>query len=1027
MHPTTESTLARVDRLLRDWVAPALHRARHPLTAESWTAPGEPVPFARARAEQYVPHPVGAPWGRAWSTVWFHVTGRVPADWPEPGTRLELVVDLGFDDQMPGFQAEGAVWSPDGRLLKGISPRNAWLPLQQEGGSEVDLYLEAAANPDAYRGSWTTPTAMGDLATVPGTELYRLLALDVALVDTEVEALVADLKALRGLAEVLPAESPRRAQLVEALARACDALDPQDVSGSAGRAREVLAPALAAPAAASAHRVHAVGHAHIDSAWLWPTRETARKVARTVANVLALMETDPDVTFAFSSAQHYAWLQESAPELFERMAERVREGRIVPVGGMWVESDTNLVGGEALVRQFVEGMRYFREQLGVVPTTAWLPDSFGYTAALPQIARLAGFSDLFAQKMCWNDTNPFPHHTFWWEGLDGSRLFTHFTPMDTYNARLVASQLDRASRQFADKPGSNTSLAAFGFGDGGGGPTREMVAQARRTADLDGSPHVELSTPERFFATARAEYADRAPTWVGEMYLEFHRGTYTSQARTKQGNRRSEHLLREAELWATTATVLTGAPYPHQALRRIWRLVLLQQFHDILPGSSIAWVHREAEAAYAAIAAELEQLIAAATTALAGRAGDARDAGGPTPGPGRRRVANASPYPVLGVPAGGIGVPAEPSPAALEPDATGWLLSNGSLQVRVDARGLVTSAVHLATGREVVPPGEVGNLLQTFRDIPNDFEAWNLDEHYQRVGRDLVDVVAMEVDHDGPALRIERSFGSSRVVQRLRLAAGDDPTLHVETQVDWHERHTLLKLGFTLDVQTTDAAAETQFGYVRRPTHANTSWDAAKFEVPAHRWVHVGEPDFGVAVTNDATYGHDIARVRHAGGVGTRVRLSLLRAPMYPDPDADLGRHTFRAAVTFGADLLRAGAQGWALNLPLREVGAAPAAGADQVAPLVTCDNPCVVVSAVKLADDGGPDVIVRVHEALGTRARARLQVCFPFRAATVTDLLEEPMPDHPEAAALAALAAGTGEVPLTLRPFEIRTLRFTR
>lgn len=1018
MHPTTESTLARVDRLLRDWVAPAVHRERRPLTAQSWLVPGEPVPFAQARDAQYRPHPVGAPWGRAWSTVWFHVTGRVPAGWPQPGTRVELVVDLGFTDQMPGFQAEGALWSPDGRLLKGLSPRNAWFPLP-DGGAEVDLYLEAAANPDVFEGSWTTPTVMGDRDTVPDRELYELRALDVALVDVEVEALVADLKALLGLARVLGAESPRRARLVEALARACDAVDPDDVAGSAAAARAALAPALAAPAAPSAHRIHAVGHAHIDSAWLWPTRETARKVARTVANVLALMDADPDVTFAFSSAQQYAWLREAAPELFERLAARVREGRIVPVGGMWVESDSNLVGGEALVRQFVEGTLWFREHLGVQPTVAWLPDSFGYSAALPQIARLAGYADLFAQKMCWNDTNPFPHHTFWWEGLDGSRLFTHFTPMDTYNARLVASQLDRASRQFADKAGASTSLAAFGFGDGGGGPTREMVAQAHRTADLDGSPRVELSTPQRFFDEARAEYAEAAPTWVGEMYLEYHRGTYTSQARTKRGNRRSEHLLREAELWATTAAVRAGAPYPLQALRRLWRQVLLLQFHDILPGSSIAWVHREAEATYAAVATELEGVIGEALRALAGPA-----QAGPAAG---RAVANASAYPRLGVPAGGIGVPDEPAPASVEPDGTGWVLRNEALTVRVDARGLVTSMVHRTSGREAVPPGEVANLLQTFRDIPNDFEAWNLDEHYRRVGRDLLEAVSVErVAGAGStataAVRVVRSFGASRVEQHLSLAPGADPTLHVRTAVDWHERRTLLKLGFTLDVQTTEATAETQLGHVRRPTHTNTSWDAARFEVPAHRWVHVGEPDFGVAIANDATYGHDVARVRHAGGVGTRVRLSLLRAPMYPDPDADQGRHEFGVAVTVGADVLEAGAQGWALNLPLRDVAA------DAVAPpLVASSDPRVVVSAVKLAHDGSCDVVVRLHEALGTRARATLGVGFAYRAVEVIDLLEDVIADHPVAGALAALAPGAAQVPLALRPFEILTLRFVR
>ncbi len=995
MHTRAEATLARADRLVSDWIRPAVVRERRALHLTAWEAPGEPVTFAHARSQTYEPVAIGDRWGRPWGTTWFHAVGDVPDGWPLDGTRLEIDVDLGFDDQMPGFQAEGAAWSPTGELIKGISPRNSWVPLPQTAAGAVDLFVEAAANPDVYRGSYTTPSPMGDLATAGDGPIYQLRRLEIVLVDTEVEALAADIRTLRGLAGVLDPSTPRRAELVAALEDMCDAVDPTDVAGTATAGRAALAPALAQPAAASAHRIHAVGHAHIDSAWLWPIRETARKVARTVANVLALMDEDPTFTYAFSSAQQYAWLAESYPELFERLRARVQEGRVVPVGGMWVESDLTLIGGESLARQLVHGTRWFREHLGVDSTVMWLPDSFGYTGALPQLGRLAGMTDLFAQKMCWNDTNPFPHHTFWWEGVDGSRLFTHFTPMDTYNARLVAPQLERASTQFADKGRTNVSLAAFGFGDGGGGPNRRMLAQAHRVASLDGSPSVEMSTPERFFDVAR-QYADDAPTWVGEMYLEFHRGTYTSQARTKRGNRRSEHLLREAELWATTAAVRTGAPYPADALQRIWRLVLLLQFHDILPGSSIAWVHREAEAHHEAITRELEEIIAASLAAL-GVAGDA--------------VANASPFDRDGVPAGGIGVPTPRTAATLTPDGDGWLLANEAVRVRVDHRGLVTSAVTLVDGREAIAPGQVGNLLQTFRDIPNDFEAWDIDHHYQRVGTDHLQAESVEVVDGG--LRVVRSFGTSRVVQHLTLASGDDPTLHVRTEVDWHERRTLLKLGFTFDVAATDFASEMQLGHVRRPTHTNTSWDAARFETPAHRWVHVGEPGYGVAVGNDATYGHDVTRVRLPDGTAVRVRQSLLRAPMFPDPESDQGAHTLRTSVTFGADVLTAVEQGYALNLPPRRP--AECAAGQHVEPLVHVDDRRVVLEAVKLAEDRSGDVVVRLYEATGARVATTVRIDSPHHEIVVTDLHETPQ---------RLVETHGDEIALTLRPFEVVTLR---
>jgi alpha-mannosidase len=757
--------------------------------------------------------------------------------------------------------------------------------------------------------------------------------------------------------------------------------------------------------------VHAVGHAHIDSAWLWPTRETVRKCARTFSNVLSLMDSDPDVRFACSSAQQYAWVQEHYPELFERIRERVREGRFVPVGGMWVESDTNMPGGEALARQLVEGKRYFVTEFGVEPTEVWLPDSFGYTAALPQLARLAGSENFLTQKISWNDTNTMPHHTFWWEGIDGSRVFTHFPPVDTYNSDLSAEELDRAERQYAEKGRANTSLAPFGYGDGGGGPTREMVAQARRTADLEGSPRVTLSDSRTFFDAARAEYAD-PPTWVGEMYLEYHRGTYTSQARTKRGNRRSEHLLREAELWAATATVRTGAAYPAERLRRLWRTVLLQQFHDILPGSSIAWVHREAERNYAAVAAELEEIVGESLRALVGE-GDAVVA------------VNSGPFARDGVPGVGARVldgPQRDGTVAPVADGDGgWVLENDVVRVAVDASGHVTSAVEVASGREAILPGARANLLQLHRDIPNEWEAWDIDEHHRRSTTDLDGAAKIETvtTEAGPALRVVREVGRSRIEQDLELPASGRG-LRITTRVDWHERQKLLKLAFPLAVHADRATSEIQFGHVHRPTHTNTSWDHARFETVAHRWVHVAEPGFGVAVANDSTYGHDITRTRvddtrdgRDSATGTTVRLSLLRAPKFPDPDADQGTHELRCELVVGAGIDEAIRHGYALNLPERTV-----TGARGIDPLVTVDDDAVVVEAVKLAEDGSGDVVLRLYESRGGRARARLSLGFAHRDVDVTDLLER---------TVGAAQRDGGDVVVDLTAFQVLTLRVRR
>ncbi|BCT75031.1 putative glycosyl hydrolase [Sinomonas cyclohexanicum] len=1030
MHDDRLITEARIDRFFRERITPGIYRRTVPLAAGRWDAAGEPVRLEDALAQDFGPTAPGEEWGPAWGTMWLHLAGRVPAGWGGAGTDLEVLVDLGYTDEQPGFQCEGLAWLADGRIVKALNPRNQYVPLSQLGGGpSIDFYVEAAANPDLAQGWMFQPTPLGDKATSGDAPLYRLGPLVLAERDTAVWELAQDVWAILGLMHELPDNRPRRHLILRALERMVDVMDPHDVAGTASAGREALADVLASPAEPSAHRIVATGHAHIDSAWLWPVRETQRKCARTFANVVALMDQDPDLTFACSSAQQLEWIRDGYPLLFERIKEKVAEGRFMPVGGMWVESDTNMPGGEAMARQFVEGKRFFLEEFGVECEETWLPDSFGYSAALPQIVRAAGSRWFLSQKISWNQTNRFPHHTFLWEGIDGSRVFTHFPPADTYNSDLSASNLAHAERTFREHGRASMSLVPFGFGDGGGGPTREMMAAARRFRDLEGSPRVRVDTPRAFFAEAEAEYAS-PPVWTGEMYLEKHRGTYTAQARTKAGNRRSEHLLREAELWCATAAVRTGAEYPAGELRRLWHLVLLQQFHDILPGSSIAWVHRDAERNYAAIEQDVDAIIGRAARALVG------------PG-GREILLNAAPHARAGVPAlGGGGVVRPSGEARLEravhgsergaspttegATPAGWVLDNGTVRTEVDGDGLLVALVDAVTGRNAIAPGAHGNLLELHRDTPNEWDAWDLDEFYRHNVEALTAAVSVEPGsgaHGEAVLEVRRAFGDSTVRQRLVLAPGA-PGLTIETEVDWHERQKLLKLGFPLDVRADRSAAETQFGHVFRPVPVNTSWDAARFEVCAHRWIHVAEPGYGVAIANRTAYGHDVTRTVRTGdggdgGTTTTVRLSLLKSPLFPDPTADAGVHAFTVVITPNAEIPDAVREGYDANLPYRVVE-----GGRDVEPLVAIDNPGVVVEAVKLAEDGTGDVVVRLYEALGAKTAAELRADFDCVGVEAADLLERPLPA--EAHSPLESAEG-GWARLRMRPFEIVTLRLRR
>ncbi len=1009
MHDDRTLVESRLKRVLDERIRPAVYPESVPLDVAVWHAPGEPVPVAEGLAAEPEPITVGERWGAPWGTSWFRVTGRVPEAWA--GRTVEALLDLGFNANMPGFQCEGLVYRPDGTPVKGLHPQNQWVRIGAPvaGGEEVLLHIEAASNPVIQGPLPFAPTALGDLATAGSEPQYTLARMDLAVFDTTVWELIRDLEVLGELMHELPAESARRWELLRTLEHALDAVDLQNVNATAAEARARLAGALATPAEPSAHRISAVGHAHIDSAWLWPLRETVRKVARTTANMAALLEDEPDFVFTMSQAQQWAWVRDHRPEVWARVKKAVADGRFVPAGGMWVESDTNMPGSEAMARQFVHGKRFFLDEFGIENEEAWLPDTFGFAAGLPQIIKAAGSKWLLTQKISWSQTNTFPHHTFRWEGIDGTRIFTHFPPVETYNCVMSGAEIAHAVRNFKDKGRARHSLAPTGFGDGGGGTTREMVARAARMQSLEGAARVVWESPKEFFEKAEAEYPD-SPVWVGELYLELHRATLTSQAKTKQGNRRSEHLLREAELWAATAAVHTGFSYPYEHLDRLWKTVLLHQFHDILPGSSIAWVHREARRTYERVAAELTGIVTGAQQALAGT--------GEVP-----LVFNAAPHTRGGVPAGAATAPAVQAAATLAArPGGGHVLDNSLLRVEIDARGLVVSAYDLVAGRESIAPGQTANLLQLHPDFPNMWDAWDVDAFYRNSVTDLVDadeVVAYEAPREGgagPEVRIVRSFGGSTVTQVLRLAP-DAPRLDIETEVDWHETEKFLKLAFPLDVHAERYASETQFGHFHRPTHTNTSWEAAKFEACNHRFVHLEEPGWGAALVNDSTYGHDVTRtVRADGGTTTTLRASLLRAPRFPDPETDQGVHRFRHALVPGATIGDAVREGYRINLPERRT-----TGAGEVAPLITVDNDAVVVTAVKLADDASGDVVVRCYESRGGRARATLTAGFPVASVTVTDLLERPLQD-------AAVPERAGEaVTVSLRPFELITLRLRR
>ena len=1033
----------RCKRVMNERVRPHVHHVLAQCDVQAVRYTGEPVnpstflDEARHGGVAFTPLAVGEPWGTTWGTTWMKVTGQLPRN-SGNGHPIELLFNLGWLDWPVGGHIEGMVYRPDGSVIKAIHPRNYWIPLVDDQGKAdqvVDhdgaftVYVEAAYNPNVPS---FTVTSLGDAPTGKADERYVFESVQIAEYDHEVHEYWIDLDIVSGAVEQLDAGSPRYWKLAKALQRSMnifDGADEETVRATLPAARETLEAVMNKPSAPSALQLSAMGHAHIDSAWLWPVRETKRKVGRTIANVLTLLDNDPKFCYVMSSAQQYAWLEERHPDLFKRVQRYVQEGRFIPVGGMWVESDGMVPSGESLIRQLSYGQRYFKQKFGVETHGVWLPDSFGYSGSWPQIARRSGARWFLTQKLCWNDTTRLPHHSFMWEGIDGSRIFTHFPPADKYDSDMSPKDLHYAEQNFKDKDLSDHGILLFGYGDGGGGPTREMTMRAARLRSFEGLPRVEYDNPDHFFDVAYHDMADQAgsemPTWKGELYLELHRKTLTSQQDMKRGCRKEESWLRMAEYCCAYAELANEEyVYPREELDRIWKTLLLNQFHDILPGSGIAWIYRVARKEYAEDIARLREL-----TAEALRAVEASTKTRIWPEARIMQVGRAETGEASWSPVNAKGTVRNASAVAVSHNANSELiLDNSLLRVVIAQSGVVTSICDLATGREIVASGQSCGLYQVLKDEPGVFDAWDVERDAFLAVSDLDQgqIEDVKTDEDGTVhVHVINKYRASTIRTSISLRPGLRQ-LDFHADVDWLVPEKLLKVALPLAVRADRAQYETQFGLIERPIVKNTEGDEARFESCTHRFVRIANEEFGVGIVNGSTYGSDVSAIygpENGPEVGTQVRLTLVGAPKAPDPHADLGHHEFDWALVPGPDLDSTLAAAAEINAPvLKDV--------PDMEPLIGLQNVqgLPVVDWIKMADDGSGDLIVRIYEANGQPACASLALNGPMVGAQVyeTDLLERDRHYQGEPDALKQPGAAEG-ARLDLGPFQIATLRLSK
>ncbi|WP_438432094.1 alpha-mannosidase [Gorillibacterium sp. sgz500922] len=970
------------------------------LAIEAWLTK-EPVSFAERQSGTALGAlRKGDKWGDLWDCAWMHVTGVVPV--AAAGRKVVALLDVNgelcvVDDNGVPYRGLTTKRSSFDLILGSPCKRELAISDPASGGEPIDFWADAGCN-DLF-GNFTGGTIME--ATI-------------AICNESCRHLYYDWEVLVELAEQLPDSAARRAQVVQTLYEASlvlAELRPESVS----RAMDMVAKELNRKGGDPVLEISALGHAHIDLAWLWPIRETIRKGARTFATALRNMEQDPDYVFGASQPQLYQWMKEFYPGLFEQIKERVREGRWEAQGAMWVEPDTNLSGGEALVRQILYGKRFFREEFGRDMKVLWLPDVFGYSGSLPQLLKKSGVDYMMTQKLSWSVYNTHPHHSFYWEGIDGTRVLTHLPPEDTYNSPAAPRSAAKIEKDYLDRGVSEHALLLFGIGDGGGGPGEEHLERLKRMKDLLGLPRVVQESSLAFFGKLEQE-AHRFQTYKGELYLEKHQGTFTTQGRNKRYNRKLETALRELEYAASLLWVLEGAPYPADQLERIWKEVLLYQFHDILPGSSITRVYAESLERYEALSDEVRGLLRQAYARLAGLAGWTKGAAvfNSLPWDRTEWVQRDGSWIRVTVPAMGaraLEEGATPQPQSANAEAAGRTLENEALLVRFDEEGHIESLYDKANDREVLYPGSRANVFSVYHD---DGDAWDFPQDYRERLAGTMRLETSRAYEDGPHAVLEQvyAFGSSQLVQRIRLSAGES-VLRFETEADWNESGKMLRVSFPVNVFTDTVTCDIQFGSIKRPTTRNNQLEFARDEICAHHYIDLSEKGYGVALLNDGKYGHSVR--------GHVMDLNLLRSPLYPDPEADRAHHEFTYAVyPHAGDAIDAqvGRLGYELNLPLTvaECGedTAGITARQTPEPLITVGNPRIMLEAVKKAEDSD-HLIFRLYETAGAHARSSIAFGFPCDTIEEANLLEEPVE---------LLGEKASTVELDFKPFEIRTLR---
>jgi alpha-mannosidase len=999
------------------------------LDIQGWPS-REPVPFILRADGNARTYRVGDTWGNLFDCAWFRFTGKVPP--AAKGKPVVLLLDV---------NGEMCVFEPNGTPALGLTnvssgydyslgmPGKRVLPVidMAEGGETLEVWAEAGCN-DLF----------GEVR-----ENGTIKQAAIAILDETVRAFYYDFEVLLDFLKVLPENSPRRQQILVALTDVTHMLY-QGVPGVAERARQRLLPLLEKRGGDPSLQISAIGHAHMDLAWLWPIRETIRKGARTFATALANIQTYPDYVFGASQPQYFQWMKDYYPSLYERIKTQVAAGRIEPQGCMWVEADTNISGGEALVRQILLGRRFFRKEFGLDVRYLWLPDVFGYNGNLPQILKRAGVDVFATQKLSWSQINRFPHHSFHWQGIDGSTVLAHMFPEDTYNSPALPRSVTKIEQNYRDSGVSEHALMVFGIGDGGGGPGEEHLERLIRIRNLAGLSPVQQESAAAFFDKWRAQSA-RFPTWVGELYLERHQGTLTTNARNKWYNRKLELGLRELEWSSTLAKLLnptairnaaTVVPYPSERLLTLWREALLYQFHDILPGSSIKRVYDECLLRYQDMHHEILGRLGDNDRRLARRL----DTGGmliPV------LVQNSLSWersewvlagdrwlrvnvPSLGYSVIDVGASLLPENLTLAVDHN-WL-ENDCLRVVFDAEGCITSLIDKRYDRELICQGQRANQFAVYTDLG---DAWDFAMDYAEQTPRHLKLVNTQPIIEGPSaiLRLTYQLGASELVQDVKLTSGS-PRLEFITRLHWREPRAMLRTAFPFNIHTNEASFDIQFGHIRRPIHRNTTWDLARDEVAAHKWVDVSQHEYGVALLNDSKYGHKVYQT-HFGSV---IDLNLLRSVPYPGPSlvkdssvrpgephhayTDQAEHQFTYAIYPHSGNLATShvvQAAYELNVPLRVIPLSPQNGdLPRQASYISLDRSNIIIEAVKQAEDD-ESVIVRLYEAVGCTASTKMRFGFNIISAEIVDLMEE----NPQ-----RLKVTENSLVLDFRPFEIKTIK---